>query len=166
MKPVLVADFNPVIPALRQLGEEAVEISDEVPTVLVVGGVEPAELEHQQTDVVPERLTRFQERVNEQFGVEEVLVWLSRLHSETGQVGEPFQRDVVGHFEGEEEIARHLFDQSAQVFGGRKLVIGGIYADRFEDLRVFGEAVPFKPGLGKLPSVAVALFVVNLPTPA
>ena len=129
-------------------------------------GVEPAELEHQQPDLTAERLTGFQERADEQLGVEEVVVRLPRLHSETRQVGEPLQRDVVGHFEGEEKVSRHLLDQTVEILGGRELVVSSIHADGFEDLGILNEAVPLESGFGELSPVVVALFVVNLSTPA
>ena len=166
LEPVIVADLNAVIPTFRQLGEEAVEISHEVPSMLVVGGVKAAEFKNQQTDVVAEGFTRPQKRINKQLGVQEVVVRLPCLDAKTREIGEPLQRDVVGHFEGEQEIARHLLDQAGEVSLRRKLVVSGIHADGFEDLRVFGEAIPLEPGLGKLPPVVVALFVVDLPTPA
>lgn len=84
-----------------------------------------------------------------------------RRDAETGQVGEPFQRYVVGHFEDEEKISRHLLDQSPQIFGGRTLVVGSINADRLEHLSVFNKAAPLESGLGKFPSEAVTLLVVD-----
>jgi hypothetical protein len=41
-----------------------------------------------------------------------------------------------------------------------------IHADRFEHFRILNQTIPLKPGLSKLPAIVVALFVVNLPTPA
>ena len=113
-----------------------------------------------------ERLTRFQEGVNEQFGVEEVAVGFASLDAEARQVGEPLQRDVVGHFEGEEKIVRHFLNKARQIFGGGKLVVGRIHTDGFERLGILCQAIALEPGLGKFPPVVVALFVVDLPCPA
>jgi len=132
--------------------------------MLVVSCVEAAELEDEQPDVVPEGFTRFQEGPIEQLGVEEVLVRFPRLHSEAGQVGEPLQRDVVGHFETEEEIAGHLLNQTTQIFGGGKLVVGRIHADGFEHPGIFNETIPLEPALRKFPSEAVTLLIIQQPT--
>ena len=165
LEPFFVSQLNSVVPARRQLAEEAVQISHELRAMLVVGGVEAAELDHEQADFVAEWFTGLQERIDEQLSIEEGLVWLSSPNAEAGQIGEPFQRDIVGHFEGEQEVARNLLDQSAQILGGGKLVVSSIHADRLERLGILVEAVPFEPGLGKFPSVVVTLFVVDLSRP-
>jgi len=47
----LASQLNPVVPASRKLAEEAVEIRDKTSPMLVISGVELAELKHRQPDV-------------------------------------------------------------------------------------------------------------------
>jgi hypothetical protein len=63
------------------------------------------------------------------------------------------------------KITGHFPNQTAQIFCRRKLVVGGIHADGFEDLSILNKAVTLESDLGKLSPVTVALFVVNLVHP-
>lgn len=116
--------------------------------------------------MLAERLAGFREGAPEQDGVEEVLVGLSRLHTEPGQVGEALQREVIGHLAGKLKIRGHPRHQVVQEWFRGELVINRIDAHGPKCLRVFGKAVPFKPRLRETTAVAVTLLIVNLPAPA
>src|SRR5260370_26735243 len=45
-EPCPISHLDPIRPALRQGTKEFVQISDKIPTVLVIGGPEPGKLEH------------------------------------------------------------------------------------------------------------------------
>src|SRR6185295_5802011 len=97
------------------------------------------ELNHEQADVLPERLAGLEECGREQVGVQKILVWLPSARPKSWQVREFLNGDLIGHFEREKEIGRHLRGQTFEVSLIRKSVVGGIDANRFEDLRVFGQ---------------------------
>src|ERR1017187_1355995 len=54
-----------------------------------------------------------------------------------------------------QEVIRRLGDHAFQILLAGEAVIGGIDADRLEDLGVFSEAVPLEPGFGELAPVFV-----------
>ena len=95
-----------------------------ISTMLIVCWVEAAEFKNQQTDVLAKRLAGLEESADEQVGVEEVVVWLTSFDAKAGQIGEPLQRDVIGHFEAEFEIDRHFGHEAFEMFGRGKLVVG------------------------------------------
>src|SRR5580765_4554640 len=117
-------------------------------------------LEHEQTNVLSERLASREETGREQIGVEEILVGLAGAKPETGKVGELLHRDLVGDFEGEEEIARHLGDHSFEVTVVGEFVVRSINADSLKDLGILGQAIPFETRLSELCPPDIAGFIV------
>ncbi len=107
-----------------------------------------------------------QERLCEQIGVEEVLVGLPGLLAKTVELRKLLDSDGVGHLQPEQEVVRRLGDHTFQILRAGEGVVGGIDADRLEDLGVFREAVTLEPGFGKLAPVFIAGAVIKHPAPA
>ena len=113
-QPVLVPQFHSIGPALWKLTEKLIQVGNEVPAMLLIGRSEPGKLEHQQAHVGPHGLAGPQERLHEQFRIEEVLIGFSSQLTEAIQLRELLNRDGIRHLESEEEIIRHLRDHAIQ----------------------------------------------------
>ena len=86
--------------------------------------------------------------------------------SKARQVRECLHRDFVRDLEAELEVGGDLGGEALQIFDARKGVICHVHVDRFENFRVFAQAVSLEPGFGNFASPNVAGFVVKLPAPA
>jgi hypothetical protein len=64
------------------------------------------------------------------------------------------------------KIIWHLIRQYLQVIARREVVVGGINADGFEDLRVFFQAVTLKAAFGDPATKLILAGSVKLPKPA
>ena len=148
------------------MAEKPVEIGKEVPPALVIALIEFRKLKEQQAHVLLERLTRFEEGLGEQVGIQEILVGLPGSESETRQVREFLDGDFISHFEGKLKVFRHLRNHPFNVMLIGKLVVGGIDADRIEDLGVFGQAIPVEAAFREFASSDVAVLIVKHPAPA
>ena len=74
--------------------------------------------------------------------------------------------DVDADLEPEPEIIRDLLRQALERSDGGEGIISGIDADRLENLRVLGQAIPFEPGLGKLPAPLITCPAIEQAAPA
>ena len=106
--------------------------------------MEAGKLEHEHADVRPEWFARLQECLGEQVGVQEMLIGLAGAGAKAGEMGKLFDRNGVGHLEGKLKTGRHLGNEVAEIICVREFVVGGVHANGFEHLGVFGQAVLFK----------------------
>ena len=80
--------------------------------------------------------------------------------------GWPPYGDGVGHLQAELEVIRRLADHALQILDAGEGVVGGIDANGFKDLGVFGQAVTLEPGFREPAPVLVAGAVVEQAAPA
>src|SRR5204862_1921355 len=114
-------------PAFRNPSQELVEGCREITATGDVAWMKSGKLEHHEPDVRSDRLARSQERGGEQLGVEKVLVGLARPRSESRQIGELFESDLVGDLEAEKEVGRHLRQQLLELPALGKAVVGAVH---------------------------------------
>ena len=72
LRPLLVAQFDSVVPALRNCAEELIQCGHEITATLQVRLMKCGELENERPDFLAMRLQRIQELPLEQFGIEEI----------------------------------------------------------------------------------------------
>ena len=95
-----------------------------------------------------------------------MIVPFSREAPVTRQIGEVFDRDGVGDFEGETEVLRDGRAELRQPLLGRELVVARIDANGVKGLRVFFQTRRLEFRLRELLAREVTLFVVKLSAPA
>ena len=72
LQPRLVAQFDPVIPPLRNCAEELIQCGHKISALLEVRLVKCGEFENERPDFLAMRPQRIQELPLEQFGIEEM----------------------------------------------------------------------------------------------
>ncbi|MFM1945093.1 MAG: hypothetical protein RI897_4075 [Verrucomicrobiota bacterium] len=165
-EPVAVTDFDTVGPVGRELGEEGIEIGEEIASLGVVSGPEAGEFEDDEADLAADLGAGFEEARGEEVGVEEVGVGLAGARAEAFEVGEFADCDGVGDFESELEVWGDLFGEVGEVLGSGEVVISGVDTDCGEGFGIFREAVFFEAGFGVVTAVDIAVAGVDLVEPA
>jgi hypothetical protein len=84
------------------------------------------ELEHQHSNLLADDFTRFEKSCREQVSVQEILIRLAGLRTETVELRKSLDGERIGHLEAEPEIVWHLICQPLQILATREVVIGGI----------------------------------------
>ena len=128
-------------------------------------GVKMREFEDKDPHLVADRLEEMEKAVVADRGIEEGVVGQACPAAISREIGECFDRDVIGHFEREAEAFRHLGSERRQIGRSGTAVIGGVHFDGGEGERVFGEAFPLEPGLGEPAPVEVTLLVIEQAAP-
>lgn len=113
------------------------------------------ELQNEHPDLLLKILKRLQECRIEEVSIQEFTFDLPALSPNRGKFVNFLT--VIRNLERENKIFRDLRHQLLDVTLVWISVISGINTELFEDLGIFGQAIPLKPGLGKCPTGDVKL---------
>src|SRR5262249_1668909 len=149
----------------RQLRQKGIEPLDERSHVLETFSPERAELENQQSGLLPVRQKRADEHLFEDVRVEEALILASGDRSGSRLRRKHFAGCLLRHLERELEPLGHVREELRPEVHRRELIEGEIAADRRESLRVLAQALLLEDALGELPAREISFARVDLSEP-
>jgi hypothetical protein len=160
-KPVSISELNAIGPALRELAEECVQMSDEIAAMLVIDGPKAGELKDQEAYLETDRFAGTQEGLLEKLGVEKILIELTSRLTEPVQIREALKSYGIGNLESEKKIGRHLVGHILEIGLAGESVVGGIDTDGWENFRVFSEAITVESAFSELAPPLITSAVIK-----